>query len=186
MRRLVALLAVLLLLPASFASARSADTAAPRFTIEGRVLDPLKAPIAGARVTAVADGQAQSVGTMSDARGDFSLSLPTGAYTLTVQADGFTVAAQHIAPPDSGSVSLNFVLEIAGFRDQVTVNAPEGYQVPVVTTATKTPTMLRDVPQSVTVVTKTLVQDQLMMSIGDVVRYVPGMAQHQGRTTATR
>ena len=35
-------------------------------------------------------------------------------------------------------------------------------------------------PQSVTVVTKTLVQDQLMMSIGDVVRYVPGMAQHQG------
>ena len=180
MRRLVALLAVLLLLPASFASARSADTAAPRFTIEGRVLDPLKAPIAGARVTAVADGQAQSVGTMSDARGDFSLSLPTGAYTLTVQADGFTVAAQHIAPPDSGSVSLNFVLEIAGFRDQVTVNAPEGYQVPVVTTATKTPTMLRDVPQSVTVVTKTLVQDQLMMSIGDVVRYVPGMAQHQG------
>ena len=106
MRRQVTLLAVLLLLPASFASAGSADTAAPRFTIEGRVLDPLKAPIAGARVTAVADGQAQGVGTMSDARGDFSLSLPTGAYTLSVQADGFTAAAQHIASPDSGSVSL--------------------------------------------------------------------------------
>ena len=180
MRRLVALLAVVLLLPASFASAGSSDTAAPRFTIEGRVLDPLKAPIAGARVTAVADGQAQGVGTTSDARGDFSLSLPAGTYTLTVQADGFTAAAQHIASPDSGPVSLDFVLEIAGFRDQVTVNAPEGYQIPIVTTATKTPTLLRDVPQSVTVVTKTLVQDQLMMSIGDVVRYVPGMTQHQG------
>src|SRR6186997_223268 len=120
MRRQVALLAVLLLLPASFASARSADTAAPRFTIEGRVLDPLKAPIAGARVTAVADGQAQGVGTTSDARGDFSLS--PGTYTLTVQADGFTAAAQHIASPDSGPISLDFVLEIAGFRDQVTVN----------------------------------------------------------------
>ena len=71
---------------------------------------------------------------MSDARGDFSLSLPTGAYTLSVQADGFTAAAQHIASPDAGSVSLDFVLEIAGFRDEVTVNAPEGYQVPVVTT----------------------------------------------------
>jgi catecholate siderophore receptor len=178
MRRPVSLLAILLLLPASFASAGSADTAAPRFTIEGRVLDPLKAPIAGARITAVPDGQAQGVGTMSDARATSRRSRR--APTLSVQADGFTAAAQHIASPDSGSVSLDFVLEIAGFRDQVTVNAPEGYQVPVVTTATKTPTLLRDVPQSITVVTKTLVQDQLMMSIGDVVRYVPGMAQHQG------
>ena len=47
-------------------------------------------------------------------------------------------------------------------------------------TATKTPTPLRDVPQSVTVVTKGLIQDQLMLSIGDVVRYVPGITAHQG------
>src|SRR5262245_37061438 len=177
MRRLVALFVLSLLLPATLASA---DTAAPRFTIEGRVLDSLKAPIAGARVTAVADGQTVGVGTVTDVRGDFSLSLVTGAYTITAQSDGFTAMSQHVATPDSGAVALKFVLEIAGFRDQVTVNAPEGYQVPVVTTATKTPTLLRDVPQSVTVVTKTLVQDQLMMSMADVMRYVPGITSHQG------
>jgi catecholate siderophore receptor len=36
------------------------------------------------------------------------------------------------------------------------------------------------VPQAVTVVTQELIRDQLMMSIGDVVRYVPGMTSHQG------
>ena len=52
--------------------------------------------------------------------------------------------------------------------------------MPAISSATKTPTPLRDVPQSVTVVTQELIKDQLMMSIGDVVRYVPGITVHQG------
>ena len=35
-------------------------------------------------------------------------------------------------------------------------------------------------PQSVTVVTRELIQDQMMMSMADVVRYVPGITLHQG------
>jgi catecholate siderophore receptor len=62
----------------------------------------------------------------------------------------------------------------------VTVSAPAGYTVPAVSSATKTPTPLRDVPQSVTVVTKELIKDQMMMSVGDVMRYVPGIGVHQG------
>jgi catecholate siderophore receptor len=64
--------------------------------------------------------------------------------------------------------------------DSITVQAPTGYQTPATSSATKTPTPLRDVPQSVTVVTRELMQDQLMTSIGDVVRYVPGISLHQG------
>src|SRR5262249_39015258 len=56
----------------------------------------------------------------------------------------------------------------------------QGYQVPVVSSAPKTPTPLRDVPQAITVVTQELIRDQLMMSISDVVRYVPGVTSHQG------
>ena len=52
--------------------------------------------------------------------------------------------------------------------------------MPAITRATKTPTPLRDVPQSVTVVTTELIKDQMMMSVGDVMRYVPGMTVHQG------
>ena len=35
-------------------------------------------------------------------------------------------------------------------------------------------------PQAVTVVTSELIQDQMMMSVGDVMRYVPGVTVHQG------
>ncbi len=46
--------------------------------------------------------------------------------------------------------------------------------------ATKTPTRLLDVPQSVTVVTRDLMTDLSMQSMADVVRYVPGVVMAQG------
>jgi catecholate siderophore receptor len=48
------------------------------------------------------------------------------------------------------------------------------------TTATKTPTLLRDIPQAVTVINRALMKDQGMQNLADVVRYVPGMTMGQG------
>ncbi|MEO6245122.1 MAG: TonB-dependent receptor plug domain-containing protein, partial [Opitutaceae bacterium] len=47
-------------------------------------------------------------------------------------------------------------------------------------TATKTDTALINVPQSISVVTRELIDDQAMHSIGDVMRYVPGAGIAQG------
>ncbi len=47
-------------------------------------------------------------------------------------------------------------------------------------TATKTRTPLRDVPQSVTVVTHNVIADQRMESMGEVTRYIPGITMAQG------
>ena len=47
-------------------------------------------------------------------------------------------------------------------------------------TATRTLTPLSDVPQSVTVITHTMIADQRMQSMADVVRYVPGVGIGQG------
>ena len=55
-----------------------------------------------------------------------------------------------------------------------------GYSVKATDTATKTPTPLRDVPQSISVVTSEQIRDQDLLSIGDVVRYLPGITAHQG------
>jgi hypothetical protein len=65
-------------------------------------------------------------------------------------------------------------------RESITVEAEPGYRLSTLRSATRTPTPLRDVPQSVTVVTRQLMQDQLMTNIGDVVRYLPGVSLHQG------
>lgn len=54
------------------------------------------------------------------------------------------------------------------------------YSKPKITGATKTDTALRDVPQSVSVITADLIKDQHMRSMADVARYVPGFSMGQG------
>jgi len=158
-----------------------AHTAAPVFTLEGRILDTMRAPIAGARVTAVPDGQTTASTTTTDLAGSFTLKLPSGRYSVTAVADGFVEQSFRVDARSDGGMTRELVLAVAGVREVITVSAPAvGYQVPVISSATKTPTPLRDVPQAVTVVTQELIRDQLMMSIGDVVRYVPGITAHQG------
>ena len=71
-------------------------------------------------------------------------------------------------------------LQIAPARYAVTVTEGAGYVTPASTAATKTLTPLLDVPQSITVVTQQLIHDQMMLSVGDVVRYVPGVTAIQG------
>lgn len=95
------------------------------------------------------------------------------------------------------SSSGGFVIRRAGTRSESETQMPvvpvdaravsdpsldpvNGYQARRTITATKTDTPLKDVPQSVTVITKDSIQDQGMRSMGDVVRYVPGMNMAQG------
>jgi catecholate siderophore receptor len=48
------------------------------------------------------------------------------------------------------------------------------------TTATRTDAQLRDVPQTISVISHDLIADQSMQSMADLVRYVPGMSMGQG------
>jgi catecholate siderophore receptor len=91
-------------------------------------------------------------------------------------------------PPDSVAV------DSAASDAKVTRPAPEltpvtvlgrnnrgpGYLRLETATATKTPTLLRDIPQAVTVINRALIRDQGMQSMTDVVRYVPGITMGQG------
>ncbi|HEY1044589.1 MAG TPA: TonB-dependent siderophore receptor [Telluria sp.] len=54
------------------------------------------------------------------------------------------------------------------------------YAVKATTTATRTETPLLDTPQSITVITRELIDDQAMQSVTDAVRYVPGVVPAQG------
>jgi catecholate siderophore receptor len=47
-------------------------------------------------------------------------------------------------------------------------------------TATKTNTLLRDTPQAISVITNELIKDQAIESMGDAMRYVPGVGVSQG------
>ena len=164
----------------SAASASGAQSQPTELVIHGTVVDSSQAPIPGALVTATLDGEPGPVSATTDARGEFSLPLKSGQYSVRVHVDGFRDAEQRLAEGPASAVPARFVLQVAGVREAVTVTASRGYQVSAITSATKTPTALLDVPQSVTVVTSELIKDQMMMSVGDVMRYVPGVMVHQG------
>lgn len=189
MRRFGLVAALLLLLvfahsqslaAASAGAQAPAPQAASSPVLRGTVLDATRAPIVGARVTATSEQGGPPLETRTDGRGGFALTLPSGNYTVRIAASGFAPAAQVVRMADLGPDPREFVLQLAFRQDTVTVTAPTDYQVPAIRTATRTPTPLRDVPQAVTVVTDQLIKDQLMLSLGDVVRYVPGAAAHQG------
>jgi catecholate siderophore receptor len=148
--------------------------------LRGKVLDPAGAPITGARITVVTDGRASGASTVSDQSGEFSLALESGRHTLKLSAQGFLEVARTVILKDTSSEFLEVALQIATQRDTVTVTDSASYQVPAVSSGTKTVTPLRDVPQSITVVTREQIKDQQMLSISDVVRYVPGITAHQG------
>ena len=143
--------------------------------LRGKVLDSMGAPIVGATVST-----ANGLATVTDQNGEFSLPLQTGDYTLKIVAKGFLDVSRKISFKQEESKPLEFVLQVASYRDTVTVTDTADYQVPAISSATKTLTPLRDVPQSIAVVTKEQIRDQQLTSLGDVVRYVPGVTAHQG------
>ena len=169
----------LLALPMLLGQTLGAATGSP---LQGKILDPSRAPVPGAEIIVTAKNRSFSSSTFSDETGQFSITLEPGDYTVKVVASGFSEVQQTVSFKQAEFRPLEIVLQIGGVRDTITVTVAEtaGYQPLTVNSATKTPTMLRDVPQSITVVTQALVKDQMMLSIGDVVRYVPGITAIQG------
>ncbi len=164
---------------AVFLYAIQSNDAAAQSALRGRVLDPQHAAIAGARVTAVSKGRPDSV-SLTDRNGQFSLAVESGDYGLRVVADGFAETTQTIKSNSTSLEPLEIVLQLAGYSATVTVTEMAGYEALAVRSATKTITLLRDVPQSVTVVPLEVIKDTGMQSIADVVRYVPGITAVQG------
>ena len=123
-----------------------------------QVLDSTRAPIAGAWVTATPSGPGAPLTAVTDAGGQFRLALAPVTYTIAIESAGFLGASQQVNGARPGEAPRQFVLQVAGFAETVNVNAAGGYKVPATTGATRTETPLRDVPQSITVVTTALMQ----------------------------
>lgn len=62
----------------------------------------------------------------------------------------------------------------------VKANNNNRYTATSSSSATKTNTLLRDVPQAISIITNELIKDQSIRSLSDAVRYVPGVGVSQG------
>jgi catecholate siderophore receptor len=162
--------------PADEGSQQSASQA----VVRGRVLDASGAAIAGAHVTVTSDRSGAPASAVTNQRGEFEMPLIPGGYTVRVSANGFVEASRRVTLTQGTATSAEFTLVVAGIQEAVSVDAAIGYSVPAVSSATKTTTPLRDVPQAVSVVSSALIADQRMSSMADVARYMPGVGFAQG------
>lgn len=161
-------------------SPSQAEVVNARSSLRGRVLDQNRAAIPSAKVIAEATGGSGSVSAITDQNGEFSLMLEPGEYTVRVTVNGFSDAVQTVRLNQGSNPFFEVILQVAGAVSSVTVVDVGGYQTAAIGSATKTLTPLRDIPQSITVVTNEQIKDQMLMSISDVVRYMPGITAHQG------
>jgi catecholate siderophore receptor len=148
-------------------------------SLSGKILDPSNAAVAGAQIIAIPEGRTTGLQTTSDLMGQFTLKLVPGKYSVRVVAKDFLEISQTVEI-GSAPQTTDFSLRLLGVHQSVDVTGTQSYGTAAISTATRTLTPLRDVPQSVTVVSQELIRDQAMTSIGDVIRYVPGITVHQG------
>lgn len=85
--------------------------------------------------------------------------------------------AHHASGPVMGTADEEPTTQLTPI---IVVGQARAYRATDTVTATKTDTPLIDIPQSVTVVTARQIRDQAMDSLGDVMRYVPGVNVGQG------
>ena len=146
--------------------------------VSGVVIDPARAAIKGAKVTATLEGRSVGVTVSSGGSGQFTLALEPGQYRLRVAADGFREDSRELDLRQSLPL-IEVVLQLTENREAVTVTESAGFQTSV-SSALKAPTLLIDVPQAVSIVSRSQIRDQSMQNMADVVRYVPGITMAQG------
>lgn len=148
--------------------------------LQGRVLDPMRAAVPGADVRISAPGRPSS-SAITDRHGEFLVLLLPGEYQVRAIAEGFAEVTENVNVTGlKSSQSVELVLSLTPSSASVTITDIAAYGINSISTATKTQTALRDIPQSISVVTQEQIRDQAMASITDVVAYIPGITSHQG------
>jgi catecholate siderophore receptor len=155
-------------------------SAEPDGSIAGTVLDSTGAVISDARVMVVRNDSNVEQTTSTGGDGRFQMRLATGDYVFKVSHAGFTDVSVplHISP--SLADIHDFVLKVSGASQTVTVIESSSGAPTAIASATRTLIPLQDLPQTVNVIGQQQVKEQMMMSVGDVLRYVPGVSVHQG------
>lgn len=139
--------------------------------VSGNVFDPQGRGIGAATVSlAPSGGATQTVRTGAD--GSFTIADVThGSYHLTVSAAGFQEYSQVVDSSQGGP--LRITLAVSALKSTVTVSAQqEGLVVQEANAGSLTNTPLLDLPQSVQVVNRQLLDEQKAYQYADSITYL--------------
>jgi len=173
---------------ASAAAQTGTATGTATGAVTGRVTTLSGEPLAGVLVTLSDSAGRTSPGAarlraQSTEAGTFTLpAVPAGVYTLRAWRLGFDTLTRTVRVAAGDTVRLTLALaERAGRLAAVEVRAGRGaYRADSGTTATRTPTPLRDVPQAMQVLPQAVLRDQQAVVLADAMRNVAGVTAYTG------
>ncbi|HEY0161315.1 MAG TPA: TonB-dependent receptor [Edaphobacter sp.] len=145
-------------------------------SIQGSILDPVGAAVAGAHVTLFARGNALTV--TSDASGAYQFTaLNAGTYTLVVEAAGFS-RYENTSLHVSANAALRWQVPLAlqSGSQSITVEG-DAATLELTPSVGKTGTMIQDIPQSITIIGHRLSEAQGALALQDTVRNSSGVIQ---------
>jgi len=135
-------------------------------------MDASGAVIVGATVSV--SGGETPLETTSDAQGHYHFDqVAPGAYTLVAFRDGFSPQTKEIAVAAGQPVVLDLRLEVAGFREEVTV----GFTGATALSAMKIETPIADIPLSVQSYTGSFMKAIETTNVADLYNYTTGVAR---------
>jgi outer membrane receptor for monomeric catechols len=108
-------------------------------------------------------------------RSPITLVAATSLIALTAPA-----RAAEAAPDPLAATAAAVAAESAEGEQIVVEGQRDRYGVRNISSATRTDTPLKDVPQAVSIITAEQIDDQAMRSVADVLRYVPGASLSGG------
>ncbi len=133
-------------------------------TLQGKVTDPLGAPVANAKVSLAQKGSLIRQ-TRTDRKGNFRFtSLPAGRYSVEAEASGFMPTTNTaVFLKAAGEAQLELRLQIGPLRQQVVVSA------------TGQPMLQSQVGASVSVISRDQLEALNKLDVLDALRLVPGV-----------
>lgn len=146
--------------------------------VTGKVVDPYQSAIQGATVS-VNDGS-KKAGVIADQNGVFKIELSkTGVYDFEIRFLGFEPYIRSYTFSELRAYDLG-VIELAGFaRELQTVEVvgrlQRDYNSEYSFSATKTAIKNKDLPQSLSTVTKELISDRQAFQLADAIKIVSGV-----------
>jgi catecholate siderophore receptor len=153
----------------------------PEKCFRGTIKDADEALISGARVT-LKDAKGKTIDrTESDASGEFALRcFAEGEYVLQISKDGMAAVEKRINFAENDLQVSDIRLETQAISETVTVQISADFITSTSETATKVPTALRDVPQSVEIVNRSLLDSQAVFSLKDALNNVTAVTVAAG------
>ena len=146
--------------------------------IAGVVRDPAQALVPGSRITLTNEQTAVTTTTVTDDQGAYKfLAVPAGTYVVTADTKGFEVSASPQLKFEEGqTVRFDFTLALAGTVQSVNVSAGVENAYRVDNVAQGGPfgtTPILDLPYSVNVISRQLIDDTQSRNLKEAAKYLP-------------